>query len=55
MLFSCNRTAYLGNAADDLRMAFTESVLQIPERERKFLERDFFEDAHNKRLQRTRR
>ena len=56
VLFSCNRTAYLGNAADDLRELRT---LQNPffrfERERKFLERDFFEDAHNKRLQRTRR
>ena len=54
VLFSCNRTASLDNASDDLREL---RAIQNPffkfERKRNFLERSFFEDAHNIRLQPT--
>jgi hypothetical protein len=54
VLFSCNRTASLGDVSDDLRKL---RAIQNPffkfERKRNFLERGFFEDAHNKRLQPT--
>ena len=56
VLFSCNRTASLDNASDDLREL---RALQNPffrfERKRNFLERSFFESAHNKALQLTAR
>jgi hypothetical protein len=56
VLFSCNRTASLANASDDLREL---RALQNPffkfERKRSFLERSFFEGAHNKALRLTAR
>ena len=56
VLFSCNRTAPLANASDDLREL---RALQNPffkfERKRSFLERSFFEGTNNEALQLTAR
>jgi hypothetical protein len=56
VLFSCSRTASLAQASDDLKEL---RALQNPffkfERKRDFLERRFFEGAHNKALQLTAR
>ena len=56
VLFSCNRTASLANASDDLRelRALQNPFLKF-ERKRNFPERSFFEGAHNKALQLTAR